>query len=206
MIYQTLIFDLGNVIIPLADENQWWKDTWCGIFNDPEKIHELRNQGFFIQYEKGDFDSNHFVNELQPFLKSDKSPEDIYTSWNQLLLEIPMHRIDFLRKLKEKYRIYLLSNTNPIHLDYIIDQLKTQHGKDLLADVFHECIYSYQFLEVKPDTSIYTKVLEKIEADASTTLFIDDKTANLEGAAKVGIQTFHITPQQDITEVLSHLL
>lgn len=206
MKYQTLIFDLGNVVLPLNDEAHWWESTWCGIFEHAEKIHQLRTEDFFVKFERGDFDSVEFVQELTPFLKSDKIAEDILKSWNLLLKDIPPHRIEFLSKLKDRYQLYLLSNTNPIHLDDIIDRLHVQHGRNILNELFRECFYSYQMNDVKPEPSIYQKVLEKTGALPSTTLFIDDKKANLEGAAKVGIQTFHISPQEDISDVLKHLL
>lgn len=204
--YQTLIFDLGNVVLPLSDEVYWWENTWCGIFEHPEKIHQLRTDGFFVQYEKGDFDSDFFLQHLTPYLKSDRVVEDILKSWNKLLQDIPPQRIEFLRKLKEKYQVYLLSNTNPIHLEYIIDQLHLHHGKNILEELFHECFYSYQILDVKPEASIYQKVLKKTGATAEATLFIDDKITNIEGAAQLGIQTLHISPQEDIVNVLKHLL
>lgn len=204
--YQTLIFDLGNVVLPLSDEVHWWENTWCGIFEHPEKIHQLRTDGFFVQYEKGDFDSDFFLQHLTPYLKSDRVVEDILKSWNKLLQDIPPQRIEFLRKLKEKYQVYLLSNTNPIHLEYIIDQLHLHHGKNILEELFQECFYSYQILDVKPEASIYQKVLKKTGATAEATLFIDDKITNIEGAAQLGIQTLHISPQEDIVNVLKHLL
>lgn len=206
MDYTSLIFDLGNVIIPLKNEKIWWEESWCGIFQNPEKINRLREEGFFIEYERGSFDTAYFIQHLSPFLKLDKSQDDIVNAWNSLLLSIPIHRIDFLRQLKNKYNIYLLSNTNEIHLDYIIQQLKVEHGRDILDEVFQHCYYSYKIKEVKPDVSIYQMVIDELNIDAKKTLFMDDKTANLEGAQKVEIQTLHIHPDQDIVELMSRFI
>lgn len=202
---KALIFDLGNVIIPLEDEVSWWNESFLEIFQEPESVRDLRNEGFFVDYEKGSFDTEHFFTALEQYLKPGFDKSDVAGRWNALLKEIPQHRVDFLRKLKEKYELYLLSNTNEIHLNFIIQEMIKKFGEDVLDEIFDHCYYSYQIGEVKPDSEIYRKVLHEQRLIANQCLFIDDKTANLEGAVSLGIRIRHILPEQDITNVLRDL-
>lgn len=202
---KNLIFDLGNVIIPLADEGHWWKEVFLDIFESPDEVQQLKNDGFLVEYEKGAFDTGHFLEILEQHLKPGFDRKNIADRWNALLKEIPGYRLDFLRQLKEKYALFLLSNTNEIHLNFIIDALVQKYGHDVLEEIFDHCYYSYQIAEVKPDAEIYLKVLQNQNIQGESTLFIDDKPVNLDAAAILGIQIRHILPSQDIVDILSDL-
>lgn len=205
-IIQSVIFDLGNVIIPLHDEVQWWNVSWSEIFYNPENMHLLRAQDFFVHFERGDWGAEQFYERLTPLLKPEKSIDDIRLQWNSLLGEIPDHRWDFLRKLKKQYPIHLLSNTNSVHLDHIIESLVSKHQKDLLEDTFDNCFYSYKMGAVKPHLDIYQQVVDTLGLEPESLLFIDDKAANVEAAQSLGMQAIQIHPSEDISEMLSFLL
>lgn len=195
---KTLIFDLGNVIIPLEDEKYWWNETFLGIFENYQEVQQLKEDQFFVRYEKGEILTNEFLEKLSQFLKPEFQEKDIILRWNALLKEIPERRLDFLKELKNKYSIYLLSNTNEIHLDFIISALKEKYGLDTLEEIFNHCYYSFQIKEVKPDAAIFLKVLNEQNLVAEECLFIDDKIENLYPAEKLGIQTILHLPHQEI--------
>lgn len=195
---KTIIFDLGNVIIPLENEKHWWNEVFLEIFENTQAIQQLRESQFFVLYEKGAMTSKGFLEKLQIYLKPEYQEKDIIQRWNALLKVIPEHRLDFLRTLKKKYKILLLSNTNEIHLDFIIAALVESHGNDMLADIFDHCFYSYLMKEVKPDAAIYLKVLQEQNLVAEECLFLDDKQENLNHAQKLGIRTKLHLPHQEI--------
>lgn len=203
---KTMIFDLGNVIIPLEDEKHWWNQTFLEIFKNPQEIQKLRDDHFFVRYEKGEITTQEFLEKLGQFLKLEFQEIDIIQRWNALLKEIPESRLDFLKKLKKKYSIYLLSNTNEIHLDFIISALKKKYEKDMLEETFDHCYYSYQIKKVKPDVAIFLKVLVEQNLIAEECLFIDDKNENLYPAEKLGIQTILHLPHQEIVIELKDFL
>ncbi|MCO5231607.1 MAG: HAD family phosphatase [Chitinophagales bacterium] len=201
----TLIFDLGNVILPLEDESFWWNSIFGELFSNFEEVNKLRNDGLLVQYEKGAITTQEFLDTLKSFLKEKYTEIDIVNRWNALLKEIPHHRIDFLRALKERYKLYLLSNTNEIHLKHFIQESINTYGIDVLDDVFDKCYYSYQIKQVKPDLEIYQTVLNEQNLVAQNCLFIDDKKSNIEGAAQLGIQTHLFSIGEDISVVLKEL-
>jgi FMN phosphatase YigB (HAD superfamily) len=98
-----------------------------------------------------------------------------------------------LRDLKSKYKTYLLSNTNAIHLDCFTGIVKKAHGIESLDPLFHKAYYSHLMKMRKPDPGIYEFVLKENGLKAEETIFLDDNLANLKGAASVGIQTFHVS-------------
>ncbi|MCO5232108.1 MAG: HAD-IA family hydrolase [Chitinophagales bacterium] len=198
---QALIFDLGNVILPLENEKDWWQTHFLSIFHSPEKVIQLKDDLFFVYYEKGILDTSSFLKTIEPLLLPSFSVNDIYERWNSLLKDIPMHRIHFLNHLKSKYKLYLLSNTNEIHLEYIFQK----YGQNIFQDIFDDCFYSYQLKMVKPDSEIYQTLLDAHQLIANECLFMDDKQSNLDGASGLGIQTQIISPDQDIVHVLNFL-
>lgn len=203
---KNIIFDLGNVIIPLENEKYWWNEVFLEIFENPQEINDLRDHHFFVHYEKGEITTNQFLKRLQQFLKPEFNENDIIIRWNALLKEIPENRIEFLQKLNKNYSIFLLSNTNEIHLNFIIEASNMRYGFDILEKTFDYCFYSYKINEVKPDDAIYLKVLEERNLIAEECLFIDDKKVNLEQAGKLGIQTKLIDSCQEINIELIDLL
>ncbi|HZH68708.1 MAG TPA: HAD family phosphatase [Chitinophagales bacterium] len=203
---KVLIFDLGNVIIPLEEFSYWWEQLFLPVFQQKEAVEKLLREGFFVDFERGDFDEEHFLNVLCTILKPGFSKDDIIRRWNLILKEIPPHRVEFLRTLKAKgYQLYLLSNTNSTHIDSVKAQMQELFGMNVLEDIFDYCYYSYEMNEVKPDVEIYKKVIEDQQINPTETLFIDDKIENLDGAKKLGVKIRHIAPEQDIKYVLKDL-
>lgn len=203
---QNLIFDLGNVIIPLEDYAVWWEEVFLDVFENKQVVENYRTQGFFEAFEKGAVGSKRFYRDLSSFLKSEYTEVDLRDRWNGILKTIPPHRLDFLKMLSEKYKLYLLSNTNEVHIDDVRAQLVDVYGRDVLADIFDHCYYSYEIRMLKPDAEIYERVLNDHGLEAGECLFLDDKEENIRGAESVGIRAQLIHPDEDIAEVLSFLL
>ncbi len=97
--------------------------------------------------------SRDFVRRLYAIEASD---EELDRCWNAMLLGIPVQKLDLLLQLKEKYSVYLLSNTNTIHLDYIEQKIlpatgSPHAGSPGLAPYFHRDYYSHRMGKRKPD-------------------------------------------------------
>jgi glucose-1-phosphatase len=194
----TLIFDLGNVILPLKNEVHWAQHIFNPLF-ETEPLEILRAGGFFRYYEMGKFGDKEFLDKLEIHLRTGYHRKDIIDAWIALLDELPMHRLDYLLKLSEKHRILLLSNTNNIHLSYIFGR----YGQPVLENAFHKCYYSHLIGLAKPDSMIYKYVLATEQIKAEDTLFLDDKAENIYSAAELGIQTILVTPGSEIADLLA---
>jgi glucose-1-phosphatase len=194
----TLIFDLGNVIIPLRNERYWQEEVFDVLF-DPEPLQTLREGGFFRYYEMGKFGDKAFLDKLEAHLLPGYQRQDIMAAWLALLDDLPLHRLDFIQLLSEQHQVLLLSNTNNLHLTYILDR----YGREVLEGPFKKCYYSHLLGLAKPDPSIYQYVLKDQQIHATQALFLDDRPDNILSASKLGIQTILVTPGEEIAELLT---
>jgi putative hydrolase of the HAD superfamily len=118
--------------------------------------------------------------------------------WNAMLLDIPVEKIKLLQDLKTKYKTFLLSNTNSIHLESFTRRLQVDHRLNNLDELFHRVYYSQLLGMRKPDVEIYKYVLEKNGLKSDETIFLDDNPDNIQGAARAGIHTFFVGHPDDV--------
>lgn len=188
-----LIFDLGNVIIDIDYDRsmQLIKDTV------PTHVHPKIN-GFYLtdfhrDYERGRLDSAAFRNEVRAYLELDLDDEKIDDLWNSLLGKIPKERLKLIEKLRKKYQVGVLSNTNLIHIHAVNRILHRDHGIKNFDPVFDWVFLSHEMGLSKPAPEIYEKMLMDLDTSGDRVIFFDDLKANVEGAASVGINAVHVT-------------
>jgi len=198
---KNLIFDLGGVILDLSvDHTLQAFSTVSGLEKSVVK-ERFFSSGGFEEYEKGqltDMEFRDFVREVYSVKVSDPI---IDQCWNAMLRGIPSVKLDLLDRLRSTHQVYLLSNTNNIHLQYIQTKIMPSlNGGKLLDDYFHRAYYSHLMKKRKPDAEIFEHVLEENGLKANESLFIDDNEANIEGAKALGIKTLHVpTPDLILT-------
>ena len=161
---KNIIFDLGNVIIDLDLERTWLQlKHWLG--DDYETILKTRlpDKDIFIQFEIGKISEEEFFETLRNATETPLSIRHLKEAWNAMLLQIPVHRFTMLRRLKEKYNVFLLSNTNETHINWVDGYLRTVYNftiEDFDARYFHKSYYSHLINLRKPNTNIYDYVLQ----------------------------------------------
>ena len=201
---QTIIFDLGGVIINLKSEKEWLEDYLLLNFH-AEKLQQLQRNNFFHNFETGKIAVPDFILQLKnSAIDQNISDEQIIRNWNGILKDIPKHRIEFLQQLKLKYRLILLSNTNHLHMNAIREYMIQKFGEDVLESTFHRCYYSQEIGLRKPHKEIFHYVLKSENIMASDCLFLDDKNENLLEPDKMGIRTKLMSG--DISEMVALLI
>ena len=197
----TLIFDLGGVLINLDLPQciQNFKDL--GLQNFEQHLSIFGQKGFFLQFEKGQISIPEFRAEIRKICPNPLSDAQIDAAWCSFLCDIPSQKMEMLLELKKKFRLLLLSNTNQLHIEVSTASEFAKIGKKI-TDVFDKCYYSYAMGMAKPDAEIFEAVLADAGVTAHECLFLDDGCKNTEQAAKLGIQTYLV----DINEDLSFLL
>jgi glucose-1-phosphatase len=182
-----IIFDLGNVLIDI-DLNRTieaFKKLGVEKFED---LYTLQKQTrIFSDYETGKISTAEFRNLLRPYLKINVSDEDIDNAWMAMLTYLPEERVRLLKKLKTRYKLYLLSNTNEMHVAYFEKEADKVFGKNIFARLFEKTYYSNEVQMRKPDVEIFQHVIKDAGINPSETLFIDDAEKNVEGARKAGL-------------------
>jgi putative hydrolase of the HAD superfamily len=188
-----LIFDLGNVIIDI-DYERTFRLIKSKI---PTALHEKVDffylTDFHKAYEKGLIDSPSFRNEVRAYFDQEWSDGEVDEIWNSLLGNIPSYRIDLVKKLKEKYQLGVLSNTNEIHIQGVYELLNREHQLDNFDSLFDWVFYSHEMGLAKPSVEIYEKLVVELGTSPDRVLFFDDLLANVEGARKIGIHAIQVT-------------
>lgn len=197
--YNALIFDLGGVIINLEIERTIRALSELSGIPSKQIVELYWHHPQFHAYEKGQIDDDKFRNFVRDLLKIKASDKQIDAAWNAMILDIPKERLHLLQRLGERYPLFLLSNTNNIHLNYV-KQVYKPLDTEMLDDHFQKAYYSHHVGMRKPDADIYEMVLEENRLDPSRTLFLDDNKHNIAGASAVGLKTFLVeTPTQILT-------
>lgn len=195
---KNIIFDFGDVFINLDKKGAM--ENALNIFKMdelPDEIHAVNSL-----YEQGLMSSDEFLEfYMDNFPHLDR--DSLLDSWNYILRDFPLHRLEFLEKLvaDKKYKLILLSNTNELHIDWIKENVNFYEEFKALFDAFY---LSHEIQLRKPNANIYEFVLKQNNIKAEESLFIDDTEENISSASKLGIHTWHINPEtEDITTLFS---
>ena len=157
----------------------------------------------FYDYERGTIPTSQFIDALYEKAAIKVTRDDIIDAWNALLLDIPEERVQTLEALSKHYRLFLLSNTNELHVDYFE---KIVPGNRNFRDLFEKVYYSHIIGFRKPDERAFNIVIQENNLDAASTLFVDDREDNIEAAKKLGFKTLHITGGLDIKDFLQWII
>lgn len=201
---KNIIFDLGDVLLDLDFDrvNVEFEKLLKSDFSLLATSDATKD--LFLKFETGQYSEESFINALQRLATKVPDGRAMIDAWNSLLAGVPPQRIQMLKDLKEKgYQLYLLSNTNSLHIHWFNRYLKKEHGiEDFNAQFFVKSYYSHLVKMRKPDLEIYEYVLNDAFIKPDETLFIDDSEANIQGAQAAGIATIHHNSGKDIVAVL----
>ncbi|MCF6307998.1 MAG: HAD family phosphatase [Flavobacteriaceae bacterium] len=187
---KTIIFDFGDVFINLDKDAPYIGMKKLGITSFTEKMIEtnkLYETGRILTSEFIEFYTNEF-----PTI----SEKELTEAWNSIILYFPEYRLEFLEELaaSKKYELILLSNTNDLHIERVIENMTIEMYKR-----FQKCFDAFYLSQEihlrKPNANIYEFVLDKHHTKAEETFFIDDTSENTETAKQLGIHTWNINPK-----------
>lgn len=196
--FNAIIFDLGGVILNIDYNLTKVAFEELGIDDFDAIYSQAKQNDLFDLLETGQISSQHFINKMLDFLPSGTSPNKVVKAWNAMLLDLPKERLDLLKNLKAKYRTFLLSNTNEIHVDAFHSIIKKQHGLNNLDSFFEKTYYSNELQKRKPDVSTFIYLCEENNLDPKNTLFIDDSIQHIAGAREAGLNAYHLTNDEKI--------
>lgn len=203
---QTLIFDFGGVIINIKSEPDWLQQDLLPHFRR-EPLLQLYEAGYFNDLETGRLLPQEFLHKMQSIaLQEDVGEMWVKQHWNAILKDIPAYRVDLLRRLRQKYRLILLSNTNAIHVESFQQYMHQTFKEDILQTNFHTVYYSQEIGMRKPGREIYEYVLQQQGIRPEETIFFDDRPENLTEPQKLGLQTYQVNFNKLSINDLQHLL
>jgi HAD superfamily hydrolase (TIGR01509 family) len=202
---KTIIFDLGAVILNINYQNTIDEFTKLGVNNAATFYSKKVQTNLFNQIETGMISSNEFLKALQKETKN-ANINQVEKAWNAMLLDLPEERIQLIEKLKKNnYSIYLLSNTNAIH----IDAIKKQLGKRkwlAFCKLFDKMYLSHELGLRKPDVKIFEYILNEQKLKAEEVFFIDDSPQHIASAKKIGIHCHHLLDDENIITLFPDII
>ncbi|MGO4770040.1 HAD family hydrolase [Flavobacterium sp. W22_SRS_FK3] len=181
----TIIFDFGDIFINLNKEATISELQKLGMTEWNSEFDRLN-----LLFETGDISYDDFLEGFQKQLPN-ASIEEILKAWNAVLADFPLYRLEFLQLLSEKYRLFLLSNTDSIH----IATFENKTGISFYSD-FYQCFekvyFSFEIGRRKPDPEAFQYIINKHELSPKRTLFVDDKKENTDAAAALGLHIWNL--------------
>lgn len=159
-------------------------------------------KGAFLALESGEIDADEFHAQVRPMIdRENVSDEEIDAAFNEFLIGIPVHRLESLRELRRDYKVYLLSNTNPIMVNGKIAEEFRKEGREM-ADYFDGIFTSYEAKCCKPGKAIFDYTEKVGGLNPSETLFFDDSQSNVDAARSYGFNSVLVRPGDEFTTLL----
>jgi glucose-1-phosphatase len=179
-VIKTILFDLGNVIIPFDFKLAYARmASHCDC--KPEEVPgRIRATGLVGPFEKGEIGAEPFVRELSAALRLNISYPEFCSWWSSIFLTEPLVSEALLKDLRSRYRLLALSNTNPIHFEMILEAYP-------LLRHFDDYVLSYQVGAAKPEAKIYREAIVQAQCNPEECFFTDDLAVNIEAAREHGM-------------------
>ncbi len=197
---KAIIFDLGGVLLDIDFRLTEKAFVDLGVNNFSDFFNQFHSNSLFKKLETG-IDEALFYDEFRSGTGLSLSDEQIKNAWNALLLDFRLESLAVLPQLKSKYQLYLLSNTNEIHLQEFQHKYSLLQQEQDFDALFDAAYYSHRIGHRKPNASAFEFVMNAHRLIPAETIFIDDSLNNIEAAQQLGLQTIHLLPGMKVEEL-----
>jgi HAD superfamily hydrolase (TIGR01509 family) len=197
---EVVFFDLGNVILPfnhfqIAEKLSQFSQK--KEFEDPNKIFSYLfdiEKGAINPFDLGKVSPREFFQTIKEHLDLSLSFDEFVPVWRNIFVE-DQEVTRIILSLKRKCRLGLLSNTDPLHFNYILSKFPVMRA-------FDRWILSYEVGFKKPAIQIFQKAIEWASVKPEKILYIDDTKEYVEVAGSLGIQSIHFISAAQLKEEL----
>lgn len=195
---KNIIFDFGGVLV---DWNPAY--LYSKVFADKEEMDYFLNEICTTEWNSKQ-DAGRSLAEateelLVKFPKYSNQIEMFYGNWQAMLGGAINENVALLKPLKEKYKLYGLTN-------WSAETLPEAFNIFPFFQEFEGVVVSGAEKLVKPDAQIYKVLLSRYKLKASECLFIDDNKDNIEAAEILGFHTIHFTRGVNLENELQQLI
>lgn len=199
---KAIIFDMGGVLVDLDIEG--CKDAFRRDL-DYSKIDEIidpcHQKGIWGDLEEGVISADEFRKAVLEEARPGTTAKDVDEAMAKILVGIAPYKAELLKRMSQKYDLYMLSNNNAICLEYS-SAMFTEAGVPL-ATTFAKCFMSFEMKVIKPLPDFYKRVLAEIGRPADELLFIDDSQVNVDASIEAGLPAIYYKPGTDLSALLA---
>jgi putative hydrolase of the HAD superfamily len=195
---KAIIFDLGRVLVNF--------DIRKGVFkffnidfpdNDDAAVQTFMHQPIFKQYCEGKFTPVEFYENLKTTFNLNVSFEEFKVHWCGIFYPMTgMHEL--LEKLSKNYRLGLLSDTDPLHWQFVNENYE-------LVKFIPKPVLSFQAKMVKPAKEIFQLAAQSVDCRPENCIYIDDLPKNVAGAESIGMHGIKFVSPEKLIEELNAL-
>lgn len=200
-VIKNIIFDLGGVLLNIDYGKTKAAFEALGFNHFDEMYTQYMSDPIFAELERGILAEDAFYEHIMPAASKPVTKPQLKEAWNAMLLDFREDSLRFVEKLSQHYKLYLLSNTNAIHLAAFNKLFSAQTGKASLDAYFTKAYYSHLVGLRKPNRDIYEFVLKDAGLIATETLFIDDSYNNIDAAKETGLQAHLLLPGERVEQL-----
>ena len=193
---KAIIFDLGGVILNIDYKLTIAEFEKLGVKNADSFYSKKVQDPIFDKLEAGAISPKEFLEQLQKECDN-ASIELVENAWNAMLLDLPQSRLNYIKTLKNNYQIFLLSNTNAIHIKAFKNKIGVEKWK-AFSSVFDKMYLSHEIGLRKPNKEAFQIILEENKLKPNEVFFIDDSSQHIEEAKKLGISCHYLQKGEDI--------
>ena len=192
---KAVLFDLGKVILHFDFAPAFRRlSKKTGL--EPDEIGDFfKRSGLEVLYDGGKISSRQFHSRVKKGLGHDLDFDEFRAIWNRIFRP-NREVVSLIRELKPRTRLVLVSNTNPMHFDYILKHYP-------VMGTFDKHVLSYKEKIRKPDERIYRTAMQACQARASEIFYIDDREDLTEAARHLGFNIF--TYQNNPNDLLQRI-
>lgn len=198
---EAIVFDLGGVILNIDYHLTRKAFEKLGVRNFDEMYSQSGADMLFRELETGKISEENFYNEMNKCTGLQLSPAEINQAWNAMLLDFREDSLQFLDLLKKKYKLFLLSNTNHIHIKEFNKIYTRKKREKPFINFFDKAYFSCEIGLRKPDAACYEWVLKEERLVPEKTIFVDDSIQNVEAAKLAGMQAVLLQPGKYIEDL-----
>jgi putative hydrolase of the HAD superfamily len=195
---------MGGVIVDVHLSRAIEQFKALGVKDADEWIDASRHKGIFIDFENGNIDTEQFCEMLCRHIGKEVPRPAIENAWKSIISPPLEYKIEYIKELRKKYKLYILTNNNPVIMGWARSKDFTPAG-DSFSDCFDKIYTSYEMKCTKPDLEIFRMVIDDAKINPEETLYIDDSEHNLVSARELGMQTLHVENASDWRDALNKI-
>lgn len=198
---KNLLLDLGGVLLDIDFSKTKTAFEALGVKNFDAFFTQYHAAPLFEDLETGRVLPENFYANFRRETSLAVTDAAIANAWNAMLGDFPANRVDYLKSLRKKYRLFLLSNTNIIHYEAFCENFTRVYGYSFNT-IFEKAFYSHEIGLRKPYPEIFQYVLQEGDMKPAETLFIDDTITNTDAARQLGLEVIHLPAPKNILDVM----
>ena len=194
---RALIFDIGRVLIRI-DVSRAMQSLAFGHSLSPQELWSaIEKDPRWKDWQEGRISPRDWHLHLKQRFGGSATFQQFTEAWNLVLDPEPIHKKELFEKLSRKYRLALLSNTDPIHVAYMEPRYD-------FFPYFKARIYSCAVGSSKPNPLVFREALRACRVTAEEALYVDDIQEYVQAAQQLGMAGVQFQSPQQLTADFAH--